>query len=207
VPEGHIILFDVNTGEETYLDYPAVVTTANALGLEAVPLVAGLSSAPSMADLESWLHTESVLGGQKIEGVVFKNYAQFGPDKKALMGKHVSEAFKEVHQGEWRKANPTSGDIFDTLVHQYRTPARWAKAIQHLDESGMLDTSPKDIGPLLKEINADVLKEEADAIKDALFKYAWPRISRGITAGFPEWYKNTLAEKQLGSIEPVEEMV
>jgi hypothetical protein len=48
----------------------------------------------------------SILGGQKIEGVFVKNYARFNPDKKVMMAKYVSEAFKEIHQGEWKSANP-----------------------------------------------------------------------------------------------------
>jgi hypothetical protein len=146
--------------------------------------------------LKQFLENESVLGGVKIEGMVIKNYYRFGRDKKVLMGKYVSEAFKEVHGKEWKKNNPNSGDVVTKLINTYRTDARWNKAIQHMRDSGELTNSPKDIGELLKEINVDILKEEEENIKKELFKFAWPKISRGVIAGFPEYYKNKLAERQ-----------
>jgi len=149
------------------------------------------------------LETQSFLGGQKIEGVVVKQVqaTMFGPDKKAIMGKYVSEAFKEIHGGEWRKNNPSHGEVVEKVALMYKTPSRWDKSIQHLREAGQLTDSPQDIGKLLKEINLDVLKECEDEIRAALFKEAWPKISRIITAGFPEYYKQKLMDKQF---EPTE---
>ena len=46
----------------------------------------------------------------------------------------------------------TSKGKFETMLDNYRTVARWEKAIQHLNESGRLENSPRDIGPLIKEI-------------------------------------------------------
>jgi hypothetical protein len=203
IPEGHIALFDIQFGNEDYAAAEFLALEAKHLHIGVVPTLetynfnAWDKSKPSMADLESLLHADSFLGGQKVEGVVFKNYTQYGVDKKVLMAKHVSEAFKEVHRGAWKEANPGKREIIDRLVVQYRTPARWQKAVQHLAESGTLDNSPRDIGPLMKEVHTDVLKECEDEIKEALFKYAWPKISRGIAAGLPEWYKTELAASQL----------
>jgi hypothetical protein len=203
IPEGHIALFDIQFGNEDYAAAEFLALEAKHLHIGVVPTLetynfnAWDKSKPSMADLESLLHADSFLGGQKVEGVVFKNYTQYGVDKKVLMAKHVSEAFKEVHRGAWKEANPGKAEIIDRLVVQYRTPARWQKAVQHLAESGTLDNSPRDIGPLMKEVHTDVLKECEDEIKEALFKYAWPKISRGIAAGLPEWYKTELAASQL----------
>ena len=58
----------------------------------------------------------------------------------------------------------------------------------------MLEGSPRDIGPLIREVPEDVRQECEQAIKDALFAYAWPTIQRGIVRGLPEWYKRRLAE-------------
>lgn len=201
IPEGHVIIFDINTAEETYLPYGKVVAEARRIGLEAVPVYPTPMGGWSAEALSCALEYASILGGAKIEGLVFKNYTQFGPDKKALMGKHVSEAFKEVHKGSWREQNPTGGDVVQALIGQYRTPARWQKAAQHLREAGALLEDPRDIGALMKEVGADVLKEEGGAIKDALFRWAWPRLQRGITAGLPEWYKNELAAKQFEAVD------
>jgi len=144
----------------------------------------------------SFLDLESILGGQKIEGVVIKNYSRFGIDKKVLMGKYVSEAFKEVHSKEWKNSNPQAGDIIQRLIMEYKTPARWNKTIQHLQEKGLLDNSPKDIGLLIKECKDDISKECADEISVKLWEWAKGQILRGCTGGLPEWYKEQLLKEQ-----------
>ncbi len=198
VPDRHIILFDVNTSEESYLDYEAKRAEAARLGLETVPLLySGMVTDIQL--FRSFLERESVLGGQKVEGVVIKprDYNLFSPnDHKVLMGKFVSEAFKEVHGGEWRKANPHPVDVITEIALDLTTPARWSKAVQHLTEAGKLEGSPRDIGALMKEVPADVEKECADEIKERLYKYAWPQIRRKITHGLPEWYKDELLKRQ-----------
>src|SRR6185295_11609143 len=104
-PVNNIIIFDINDGEESYLPYGAKAIEAQRLGLEVVPkLFEGVINSP--AQFLELMNNVSVLGGQKIEGVVCKNYTKFGRDKKVLMAKHVSEAFKEVHQKEWKVGNP-----------------------------------------------------------------------------------------------------
>lgn len=198
VPQDNLILFDINTGEEQYLSYDVKRDEAAMLELETVPLLAQ-GSIQSADQLRELLETRSCLGGQRVEGVVVKNYKRFGVDGKALLGKYVSEAFKEVHAGEWRKANPTASDIVDRLIMTYRTPARWQKALQHLTEAGVIENSPRDIGKLFPEVVADTRAECEAEIKEMLFKHVWPKLQRGITAGLPEWYKSLLLEKQFNA--------
>lgn len=194
-PKNHLIIFDINTGEEAYMSWDEKAEEAARLGLEVMPRMhEGIITDPQM--FRDMLETISCLGGQKIEGVVVKNYTRSGPDKKAMMGKFVSEAFKEVHKREWAESNPTGKDILGMLTDVYRTPARWNKAVQHLKERGLIDDSPRDIGLLIKEIGNDVEAECVDEIKDALYKWAWPRIRRGLNRGLPEWYKEALLKKQ-----------
>lgn len=195
VPKSHLILFDINTGEEEYLSYDEKHNEADRIGLEIVPILFSgkLVEASSLLQL---LERESVLGGQKIEGFVIKNYKRFGLDKKALMGKYVSEEFKETHGGEWRENNPTNGDIIKRLIVQYRTPARWRKAVQHLQERGLITQSPRDIGELIKECQQDLIDEYTDEIKDALFNHAIKHIQRGVAGGLPDWYKGELLKLQ-----------
>lgn len=195
IPEKHLILFDINTGEEEYLTYEQKQAEAVRLGLEVVPIFfSGVVDNPET--LLGFLEKPSILGGQKIEGFVIKNYSRFGPDKKALMGKYVSEAFKEVHGGEWKKNNPTTGDVLQQLILRYRTPARWQKAVQHLRERGELEQSPRDIGKLIKETQEDIEKECAEEIKEMLYAYAIKNIRRAVTGGLPEWYKQELLKLQ-----------
>lgn len=197
VPNGHIIIYDINTEEETYLDYDAKSEEAKRIGLEIVPCLYR-GKLDSIETFRSFLESVSVLGGQKIEGVVAKplHGNVFGPDKKLILAKFVSEAFKEVHKKAWGESNPTGKDILSLIGEQYRSPARWSKAIQHLREAGQLLEDPKDIGPLIKEIPKDIKKECEEEIKEQLWKWAWPHISRIATRGFPEWYKEQLVKLQ-----------
>jgi hypothetical protein len=146
--------------------------------------------------VQTFLERESILGGSKIEGVVLKNYAQFGGDKKVLMGKYVSESFKEVHKKEWGENNPKQGDIVIRLITMFKTDARWSKSVQHLFERGELENSPRDIGKLLIEVKSDIKKECTEEIKDTLYSWAIDAILRGACDGLPEWYKGRLLESQ-----------
>ncbi len=193
VPNGNIILFDVEIGEQSYMGYEEKACEADLIKLECVPMLyKGVVS--GVDQLMAFLDRESILGGTKIEGVVCKNYSQFTSEKKVAIGKYVSEKFKEVHTGEWRKANPTKRDIVDALIAKYRTEARWEKSVQHLRDAGTLEGSPRDIGALIREIPEDVLKECRDEIADSLFEHFWLHIRRGVIAGFPDYYKQKLAE-------------
>ena len=195
IPRNYLIIFDINTGNEEYMPYIEKTQEAIRVGLEIVPILyEGMVESPEQ--LLSLLDTPSILGGQKIEGVVIKNYTRMGLDKKALMGKYVSEAYKEVHKAEWKKSNPTQGDVLQTLIEAYKAPARWNKAVQHLREAGELEQSPRDIGKLIVEAKADLKKECEEEIKEALYKWAIPKILRGCVAGLPEWYKEQLLKSQ-----------
>lgn len=195
IPAQHVILFDISPSLEEYLPWEAKHAEAERLGLEVVPrLFHGMLS--DVGVLRELLETVSVLGGQRVEGVVIKNYTRFTAEKKVMVGKYVSEAFKEVHAAEWKAANPKSGDIVEMLIQQYRTPARWAKAVQHMREVGTLDQSPRDIGLLFREVPDDVERDSVEEIKAKLYDWAWPKIRRGICAGLPEWYKDRLLEQQ-----------
>jgi hypothetical protein len=198
IPEKHIIIYDIDFGEQCYLNPVDKRAEAMRIGLECVPFIRMIRQ-PAIITLDEMnkiLESESCLGGTKIEGIVIKNYAQFGQDKKVIMGKYVSEAFKEKHSKEWPKNNPTQNDVIELLINELKTEARWEKAIQHLRDSCQLTDEPKDIGLLMQEVPNDILKEEEDYIKERIFKWAWPHIKRRVCAGLPEWYKQKLAEKQ-----------
>lgn len=197
VPEGNLIIFDVSTEEEEWLSPYDKKVESNRIGLECVPVLS--TGVGSYEEIRALLDKESCLGGTKIEGVVVKqlgpNYL-YGQDKKTLIGKFVSEAFKESHSQVWKESNPTKKDIIERIISGLTTPQRWAKAVQHLREAGKLTDSPKDIPAIILEIQADTLKEEEDAIKDALFHHAKGEIERGIVRGAAEWYKEQLLKRQ-----------
>ena len=191
VPKSNIILFDIARGLEDYLSPQEATAEATRLGLEFVPVLQHLQSKPTLEDLTAMLERDSILGKQKVEGIVLKNYDQFGSDKKVLMAKLVRRDFVEENRENWKvaKASPV-----EALISRYGTEARWAKAVQHLSEQGLLIGAPQDIGRLIHEIPEDVKKDSEAEIKDALWAAFWPDIKRGLTRGMPEWYKRKLAE-------------
>jgi len=195
IPKGHIVIFDIELSLGRFASPEVRSLMSSDIGYETVPtLFTGIWDLP-LTELTRLLERESFLGGPNIEGIVVKCYNKW-IGGKPMMAKLVSEAFKEVHTKEWKKSNPTKGDIIDQIINDYRTEARWRKAVQHKKEEGILTDSPQDIGPLLKEISVDILKEEEDTIKERLFKAYWPQISRGVSRGFPEFYKNYLLEDE-----------
>lgn len=199
IPAKHLIVFDINIGNECYLSREDKQAEAARLGLEIVPFFfSGMLESPDQ--LAELMDRDSCLGGEKLEGVVIKNYMRFATDGKAMIGKYVREGFHERNSAEFRKSNPKSKDIIGNLIDTYRTDARWEKAVQHLAESGRLELDPRDIASLIKETQRDTLEECEAEIRDALFKWAWPQIQRGITGGLPEWYKAKLMERQFGGL-------
>lgn len=198
IPVGHISIFDVDTGGQNYLPPKLKRQEAERIGLECVPLLWS-GAVESMDRLDELLDNVSVLGGQKIEGVVLKPVEpRFGVDGKCLFAKYVSERFKEIHGAEWKRSNPGKADIIESIVAEYGTEARREKAVQHLRERGELTESPNDIGAILKELAADTEEECREAIAAKLLAWAWPQIKRGLCREVPEWYKRRLASNQFG---------
>ena len=199
VPQNNLVLFGVSDFCRTQMVQSHEVLAANAycLNIDVIPLIYS-GKLDSAADVLGMMKRKSYLGGKyDVEGIVVKNYHKSielnGQIYPVITGKYVSEAFKEVHQKTWKAENTARGG-WDATVKGYRTEARWMKSIQHLQEDGKLDNSPKDIGPLIKAIHTDIRDEEKEALKDILWKQFSPDLFRVATAGFPEWYKKKLLE-------------
>lgn len=192
IPHGGLVIFDINTGHDEYMSYSEKAELAKRLGLEVVPLL--YTGRLHLTVMQELLQRESFLGGPKIEGVVIKpvKYDLYGTDKKVLMGKYVSDDFKEAHRTEWSASNPSGKSFLDLVIADYRTTARWDKTIQHLRDDNKLENTPKDIGILLKELSDDIDREVYDDVKERLIKHFWKDIKRGIMRGFPEHYKGRL---------------
>lgn len=192
VPKNNIIIFDIEDVNGNPVADPVLKRYfADNIDLECVPAIA--LNMPTAENLKALLDIDSCLGGQKIEGVVVKNYGKISLlDGKFLVGKFVSEAFKERHKREWKATNPGTGSIIQQIIDSLKTDARYRKAVQHLKENGTHTGTPADIGNLLKEIHTDIAEEEADFIKDKLYAHFINNIKRGVCGGFPEWYKELL---------------
>lgn len=201
IPKNHIAIFDIVNGVETYLPPMLKAFEADRLGFEVVPhIFSGRIESPEQ--IAEFLNRDSFLGGAKIEGVVIKNYKRFGRDGKVLLGKHVSEDFKEIHKTSWTKENPTNKDILTILAAKVRSPARWAKAVHRLRDEGKLQNAPQDIGPILKELHHDLDAETREELTEVLLKWAMPHVKRAASRGFPEWYKERLLKTQFESETP-----
>lgn len=194
-PINNLIIFDINTGQERYMPHDEKKAEAERLGFECVPLLFS-GKVNNSDDLRDLLDTDSILGNSKVEGVVCKNYTRFGRDGHALLGKFVSEAFKERNSGDWKKRNPGGKDIIQNIGDMFRTDARWQKSVQHLQELGQLENSPRDIGILLKELHRDLETECGEEIKKILYQWCMSKVKRSVCAGFPEWYKQRLLDSQ-----------
>lgn len=190
VPMHHFILWDIDLDHQgRRMEWEDVEIEAARLGLECVPCFCR-SALLSFEDVQGFLRKRSILGGP-IEGIVLKTAKRsiwFGEDGKELMGKYVSASFREKN----KVAHDPGKGIIELLCEQYRSPARWAKAVQHRREAGELDLP--DIGPLMREIKADLLEECRAEIADRLFKHFWPSIERASVRGFPQWFKEELAK-------------
>lgn len=196
IPKNNLYLFGVMENGEFISDYKKLWEYADLLEIERVNIIYQ-GEIKNTNELTKFLDNDSILGKEKIEGIVVKNYNE--PSGKGSfvmpisMGKYVREDFKERHKVEFKT---TKGDL-QMFIESFRTEARWQKAIQHLKEKGELENSPRDIGNLIKEIQRDLLEEETENIKEELFKLYKDDFTRKAIAGFPEWYKKKLLENSL----------
>jgi len=201
VPVGNVILFDINKGEEDYLDPDTATKVTETIGLEFVRTFHNPAEGWTLPILKNLLDTPSALGGQKIEGVVVKSTTMYGPDKKRLMGKYVSEAFKEQHSETWKSQTGAKATVMEQIIGKYKTSARWAKAVIHLRERGLIEDSPRDIPALMREVTDDLFKEEGVAIAATLLEFYRRDIGKQIANGLPEWWKAELLKKQFEGTE------
>lgn len=192
VPKKYLVGFDIEREDGTFLEYEVKKAVFDILGIETTPLLYQ-GKVDKLEIIENMVKgTISFLGAANIEGVVIKNYSKVVDGKPIMVGKFVSDEFKEVKTK--KKTINKTNDIIDGISEQLRTEARWNKAIQHLRDRGELTTSMRDIPLLIKEVCSDTHAECSDMVKELVFKWAWKQISQQITKGLPDHYKNYLAE-------------
>lgn len=197
-PRGNCVLFDVDMGREDYMAHDAMVSESERLGIECVPLL-DVCVLRGPDDLQSHLNRESVLGGALIEGVVAKPVENiYTPDGKRIAAKLVSEAFKETHSKEWIPDKAQKSEIERRIADAIGTPARFAKAVQRLRESGAATNTEKDIGPLIREVEKDVDEECRSIIEEMLYAEYKKTITRLVTSRVPWWYKERLVSDAFG---------
>jgi hypothetical protein len=196
-PKNNIVIFDIDRGGFDYANGTDRAEEADRIGFDSIPLF-DVCRIQSKDNVSALLEKTSFLGGQTIEGVVFKSRTRFGPDSRPLMAKFVSERFKEMNGANWKDQKTSSKSIIQLMIERYKTQPRWEKAIVHLRERGAIENSPRDIGNLIKEIQSDFREECLEDLKEQLLKWALADVTRGIVAGLPEWYKDRLLESAFG---------
>jgi len=191
IPKNHIVLFDVFSGD--YMDRNTVEEYANIFDVDIIPeFHAGQITKD---DLLKFHNQESYLGGEKVEGIVIKNYNQIieiNGQVRPLFTKFVREEFRERHT-----KNPDHKPLRATIeewMQGFKTEARWEKAVQVLKEEGRLTGEPRDIGGLIKQVIKDIDEEEGDNIKEHLHKHYIRHIHAIATSRLAEWYKDKLLE-------------
>jgi len=200
VPKNNLYLFGVKTGEGVgsfISNYKKLWEYADMLDVERVNILY-TGEIKDTKELNSLLENNSILGLEKVEGIVVKNYnepaCKGGYMCPISMGKYVRESFKERHKSEWRGTHTSKGRL-EIFFDSFRSEARWEKATQHLRDNDELENVPRDIGKLMKEIEKDLIEEEAENIKEELYKIFIGDITRMARRGAPEWYKQRLLEK------------
>lgn len=189
VPSNGLVLFDVMRHGALVQDRRELEEWAGVLEIDAIPQLE--ASRPSLDDLQELLTTPSYLGNETIEGVVIKNYDKSLDLYGTIMpvfAKLVRPAFKERHKEHWK---PEAG--LPAYLATFSNEARWAKAVIHAREEGLLENSPRDIGALMRLLAEDIEAEEGPTIREDLYKLFRKEIIRAAGRGFPEWYKSQLA--------------
>jgi len=203
--KGGIVLFDIDVAEEDLLTHEDLCYTALEFDVDAIPEYSHDLVVSDIESLNLLLDHPSLLGGESgIEGIVIKPTGPvFDPmTGKTLRAKLVRPEFREKATKSWKAANPNRNDFISEIIDGLVTEARFRKAIFAARDEGVLEFGNRDIGPLLGRITKDIHEEEADAIKEALFKHFWKKsISRGVTRGFPQFYQAWLIEQQFNEEE------
>ena len=215
VPKNNLIIFDVKR-DTLYMNRVAKEEFALSFGMEVVPLLySGDASVvvdendPDRMDEEFkiyMLKNTSILGHDEkakfrtIEGFVVKNYEKLYDVKKYrnfeqsthpwMCIKIVNEKFKENNHDE----NPNRTNKFDELKKNYRTEARMLKTIQRAHEEGLLKGELSDLRILVPMVIQDIIDEEEDRIKDALWRIFGKEITGNASKEMIDSYKKWLED-------------
>ena len=202
IPKNNLILFgyfELIGGKVIASEHSTLEEYADLFDVEAVPLLwrgrAGDLTPEKILDLVKT--SNSVLGGDMVEGVVIKRYGDWywrAADHTYPLraAKFVQDIFKEKASKapEHRKAK----DCWAEFCESFRTEARWRKAVQRITEDGTITYTPKDIGALVKLVQEDVRSEDSELIQEMLWKFfGEPDCIKKSITGMPQWYKEQLA--------------
>jgi hypothetical protein len=191
VPVGNISLYDIEDGPR-FLTPEELFEEAARIEMESSYLISKNATGNVADHFQEWLTYTSKLGGQKIEGVVLKNYSVLSGFGDPLFCKYVSEEFKETAKGVWHTT--PKQEFIEQVGAQFHTTARFDKAYIHLQERGEITGELKDITSLFQEVARDFEEEYTDEVKDKLWEHFRKKILKSVQFGIPQWYKDKLAQ-------------
>ena len=204
VPKDNLVIFDI-IKKNKYLAPKDKSAFGDIIGLEVVPLLwEGKGEEVTEEMKQQWLTIPSFLGHQpgfdRIEGFIVKSYDGYYDigtypqyqylDHPWMCTKIVNEAFKEKNKEE----NPTRGNEIQQIKDAYRNEARYMKAIQHCMEKGLSKNEMADLQYIVPRVKEDIVEEDKEIIKDALWRIYSPEITGYAVKGLPEFYKKFLME-------------
>lgn len=195
VPLGWVVLFEVTAStpmELTAIERDVLIRQeAESLGVSATPL---LHAGPVTNELrDELMQRESFLGGCRIEGIVLKRYDMRTRFGDPVFQKVVAKEFKEQHKKEWG-GGLQRGDFLQALGEEFRTPARFRKAVQRMRDSGEYTGMAQDIPWLMKDLSLDFEAEHAEQLGQRLWEEFRKPIMASANRGFADWFKQELAD-------------
>ena len=147
--------------------------------------------------IKGLLETTSVLGNEKIEGVVVKQYDVFYrggfQTGMPIFIKFVRPEFKERNKENWNVANHKN--YMEEIIDDLANPNRFLKAYNHLRERGEIQNKLQDIAKLVPEVKIDIETEEKERLKEIWWKSNKDLILRSVGRRVPTWYKTKLIEE------------
>jgi hypothetical protein len=195
VPLSNFYLFDVAV-DGKFVSPSEVIKFADEVGVEPVRVLEVKRQLPEIEYLDSIVNMESVLGGEKMEGVVIKNYDMnivINGKLRFFSLKYVREKFRELnkieHLDENKKVSPE--DIVSRLINK---EAVWSKAIQRIQEDGIITYEMRDIQSLIEAVKDDIEKEYKETIKEEMYRVYKKDIEKAVVRGLAEYYKKYLYE-------------
>jgi hypothetical protein len=206
-PKHFWICFDIyDTQKERWLHPDEGLTEeCERIGVECVPVVyrnqdSAVNPKTKCKELLQLIEKGELTSclGNKMEGLVLKHPRFINVHKggkiTASKFKFVTEEFQESH-----KPNPgKSAQNAEEIGQMYNTGPRFAKAVQHLKETGMWKENLPGARPgsepimanyplLLKELDSDLEQECREEILKVLEKLFMPRIKEAARRDLKEW--------------------
>lgn len=198
IPTGGLVLLDVYAAPDGWMGAEFVKFHGEQLGLEVAPYKGSIAPGQvvDIATLIAQSAAEVSLLGGPVEGLVVKSFAnqvnRFGESWK---WKVINPSFSET------KSQPKApqADWVAVLGSSLANPIKWQKALMRLTEQGLTNGTSRDIGVLVKLVQADVDKED----REELLLEAWSRLRKTVLAnsvkGLAEWYQGQLLQGQTTS--------